>query len=145
MDFRDKVTERNISGIENTDITTAMAFESVLSTYKKMFGDKLIEITFDGKKYIIIASKDWNIEKPLMGWMGSFDDNSGDDNNKPKLMYGEDGKVYDDIHGEMSFSYKWDKKNGIVPQEDANARLITVTAEQRQKMVEAYHKYLNKK
>ena len=145
MDFRDKVTERNISGIENTDITTAMAFESVLSTYKKMFGDKLIEITFDGKKYIIIASKDWNIEKPLMGWMGSFDDNSGDDNNKPKLMYGEDGKVYDDIHGEMSFSYKWDKKNGIVPQEDANARLITVTPEQRQKMVEAYHKYLNKK
>ena len=140
MDFRNKVTERNIPGIENTDLTTAMVFESVLSTYKKMFGDKLIEITFDGKKYILIAMKDWNIEKPFMGWMGGLDDNQDD---RPKLMYGEDGKVYDDIHGQMFCSFNWDRKS-VTPQESTNARLITVTPEQRQKMVEAYHKYLNK-
>ena len=143
MDFRDKVTEMNLPGIENTDLSTAMAFESVLSTYKKMFGDKLLEITLDGKKYIIIASKDWNIEKPFMGWMGDIEDTDND--NKPRLMYGEDGKVYDNVHGQMSFSYKWDKKNGIVPQVDANAKLINVTPEQRQKMIEAYREYMKKK
>ena len=55
----------------------------------------------------------------------------------------EDGKVYDELNGQIDYSFKFDK-NGLVPQEGYNTRLITVTPEQRQQLVEAYHKYLKK-
>jgi hypothetical protein len=60
-----------------------------------------------------------------------------------KLLYGEDGKVYDDMHGEMNYSFNY-TKDGFVPQEGYNVRMITVTPEQRQKMVDAYHSYMKK-
>ena len=131
MEMRQLVTEDKMSGIEYTDVMTAMLFDSLFDQYQKMFGDKLLEITIDGKKYIIIAMKKWNIEKPLMGWMGEMNGDDDDDDDETTLAYGEDGKVYDD-------------KNGLVPQEGYNTRLITVTPEQRQQLVEAYHKYLKK-
>ena len=79
---------------------------------------------------------DWNIEKPLMGWMAEMED-------APMLLYGEDGKVYDDVHGQLEYSFFFDQ-GGVKPQENANARLVTVTPEQRQQMVEAYHRYMKK-
>ena len=81
---------------------------------------------------------------PLMGWMGGVDDDGNDEKaNELKLFYGEDGKVYDDMHGEMNYSFNF-TKDGFVPQEGYNVRMITVTPEQRQKMVDAYHNYMKK-
>lgn len=145
MDLRKKLADKQLSGIEYTDFSAAMAFERMVDTYKKMFGDKVIEITFDGKKYIILAVNDWNIENPLMGWMESMDDEPDKaEAKKPKLLYGEDGKIYDDLHGQLIFSFKCDKE-GVKPQEGANVRFISVTPEQRQKMIEAYREYMKKK
>ena len=130
--------------ISNVDIICQDALSVVLHiVYQKMFGDKLLEVTIDGKKYIIIAMKKWNIEKPLMGWMGEMNGDDDDDDDETTLAYGEDGKVYDELHGQLDYSFKFDK-NGLVPQEGYNTRLITVTPEQRQQLVEAYHKYLKK-
>ena len=143
MEMRQLVTEDKMSGIEYTDVMTAMLFDNLYGQYQKMFGDKLLEITIDGKKYIIIAMKKWNIEKPLMGWMGEMNGDDDDDDDETTLAYGEDGKVYDELHGQLDYSFKFDK-NGLVPQEGYNTRLITVTPEQRQQLVEAYHKYLKK-
>lgn len=143
MEMRQLVTENKMSGIEYSDVMTAFLFDSLFDQYQKMFGDKLLEVTIDGKKYIIIAMKKWNIEKPLMGWMGDMNDDDDDDDDETTLAYGEDGKVYDELHGQIDYSFKFDK-NGLVPQEGYNTRLITVTPEQRQKLVEAYHKYLKK-
>ena len=136
MLLREKAAKNNMSGIENTDITTAMLFEGVITKYKEMFGDKLIEVTIDGKKYIMIAKNDWNIEKPLMGWIQEGKSPSS-------LLYGEDGKIYDDIHGQMVYSFNF-SKDAIEPQEGTNLRLITVTPERRQQLVEAYQKYIKK-
>lgn len=136
MDIRERVTKANLPGIEHTDITTAMLFEGLVREYKKMFNDKLIDLTFDGKKYIVISMGDWNIEKPLMGWTEKKD-------GVPTLLYGEDGKIYDNMHGEMVYSFFFDK-NGIVPQEGTNMRLISVTPECRQQLLEAYHNYTKK-
>lgn len=145
MDLRKKLAERKLSGIEYSDFSTAMAFEKVVDTYKKMFGDKVIELTFDAKKYIVLALNGWNIENPLMGWMESMDDEPDEaEAKKPKLLYGEDGKIYDDLHGQLIFSFKCDKE-GVKPQEGANVRFISVTPEQRQKMIEAYREYMKKK
>lgn len=138
LDMRDRITKDSIPGIEYTDVFTALVFEGVTAKYMNMFGDKVVELTFDGKKYYMISSGEWNIEQPLMRWM-----QTDGDGEKHPLLYGEDGKVYDDIHGHLEFNFLYDK--GCVKQkEGANARLVSVTPEQRQKMVEAYRNYMKK-
>ena len=136
MEMRERLTQNKTAGIEYTDAFTAMVFERLIEKYKNMLGDKVMEIILDGQKYYFIAMNDWNIEKPLMGWMQQVEGN-------PTLLYGEDGKVYDDKHGPMEYSFFYDK-NGVKPKEGANARLVTVTPEHRQQMVEAYRNYMKK-
>lgn len=134
MNLREKLSQNKTPGIEYTDVLTTVLFERLIEQYRDMFGDKLVEMTLDGKKYIMISKGDWNIEKPLMGWMQ-------DVKGSPTVVYGEDGKVYDDKHGYVEYGFDY-YKSGIVPKEGVNMRLITVTPERRQQMVEAYRNYL---
>ena len=144
QNVRKLATAEKIPGIEYTDATAVFMYEKLFSEYRKAFGDKLVEVTFYGKKYVIIAMNDWNVEMQLMGWLGGLSNDSDDkETNGLRLLYGEDGKVYDDVHGEMSYSFYYNK-DGFVPQEGYNMRLITVTPEQRQKMVDAYQSYMKK-
>lgn len=134
MDIRKRLTQQNFPGIEHTDVTTIALFENLMKEYKKMFSDKLIEVDLDGKKYVMVSSGEWNIEKPFMGWQSKWEDT-------PMLLYGEDGKVYDDKHGMMEYGFNF-FKGVVVPKPETNMRLITVTPERRQQMVKAYHKYM---
>lgn len=137
-ELRERLTKDKKSGIEYTDVMTAMLYEAMMSKYKKMFSDKLLELTFDGKKYIALSMNEWNIEKPFAGWMKKTE---GD---QESLYYCcDDDTVTDDLHGEMVFSFNSDK-DGVKPQDNANVRLITVTPEYRQQLVEAYRKYMKK-
>ena len=134
MNIRERLTKNKTPGIEYTDVLTTILFERLMEKYKDMFGDKVMELTLDDKKYIMISKGDWNIEKPLVGWMQK-------EEGSPMVLYGEDGKVYDDKHGKMEYGFDWNK-NGVVPKEGVNMRLITVTPERRQQIVEAYRNYL---
>ena len=134
MNLREKLSQNKTPGIEYTDVLTTVLFERLIAQYRDMFGDKLVEMTLDGKKYIMISKGDWNVEKPLMGWMQDVE-------GSPTVVYGEDGKVYDDKHGYVEYGFDY-YKSGIVPKEGVNMRLITVTPERRQQMVEAYRNYL---
>ena len=137
-ELRNHLTKDKKSGIEYTDIMTAMLYDRLMSKYKEMYGDKLLELTFDGKKYIALSMGDWNIEMPFAGWMKETE---GD---QKSLYYCcDDGKIADDLQGGWECSFDYDK-DGVKPKEGANARLITVTPERRQQMVEAYRKYMKK-
>ena len=136
MNLRERMTANKTPGIEYTDVFTTVLFERLMEKYMGMFGDKLLELIFDGKKYIMISKGDWNIDKPFVGWMQQSE-------RSPTVVFGEDGKVYDDKHGYMEYGFDYGKK-GIVPKEAVNMRLITVTPERRQQMVEAYHNYMKK-
>ena len=137
-ELRNHLTKDRKPGIENTDVMTAMLYDMLMSKYNDMYGDKLLELTIDDKKYITLSMEDWNIEKPLMGWWKEMD---GDKN---WLYYCcDDGKVYDELHGEMDMSFHCDK-DGVKTEDTANMQLISVTPERRQQMVEAYRKYMKK-
>lgn len=136
MMLRELATKNNTPGVEYTNVITAILFERLMEQYRKMFGDKVMELIFDGKKYYLVSIGEWDIEKPLMGWMQKQDETS-------PLLYGEDGKIHDDIHGQMEYSFQY-YKDGIRPKEGSNARLVSVTPELRQQMVEAYRNYMKK-
>lgn len=140
MELRERVSKDSLPGIEHTDVMTAMLFDNLMAQYKEMYGDKLVEIYYEGKKYIFISLGQWNIENPLMGWSEDTDDDDA-----LMLVYGEDGIVYDHLDGDrkMEFSF-FCNKEGIVSKEGTNVQLITVTPERRQQLVEAYRNYMKK-
>lgn len=136
-ELRNHLAKDKKPGIECTDMMTAMLYDELMSKYKEMFGDKLLELTIDGKKYIALSMNEWNIEKPFMGWKKEAEEGQS-------LYYCcDDGTVMDELHGQMEFNFYYDK-DGVKPKEGANARLITVTPERRQQLVEAYRKYMKK-
>jgi len=143
LDARKLLTADKKAGIDYSDPMAVILYENLLSEYRKTYGDKLTELTLDGKKYVIIAMNKWNVEMPLMGWLGGVGDEDADKGQELKLLYGEDDKVYDNIHGEMNYSFNY-TKDGFVPKEGYNVRMITPTPEQRQKMIAAYRSYMKK-
>lgn len=138
LELRKIMEERNYNGVENTDAMLAFFYDQTYSEYREWVADKLMEITIEGKPYVLIAMGDWNVEQPLMGWSVDKPDNK-------VVFVDENLKVYDDLHGAMQFNFSWDGQNtAIVKAENTTVRLITVTPERRQQMVEAYKKYLKK-
>ncbi|MDY6257914.1 MAG: hypothetical protein SPL58_08115 [Bacteroidaceae bacterium] len=136
LELRKIMEERNYNGVENTDAMLAFFYDQTYSEYREWVADKLMEITIEGKPYVLIAMGDWNVEQPFMGW-------SVDKPDSKVVFVDENLKVYDNLHGAMQFNFSWDGQNtAIVKAENTTVRLITVTPERRQQMVEAYKKYL---
>ncbi len=144
-DLRQYAVKNNLPGVEHTDMVTALFYDKVLNDYRNLFGDKLIEVTVEGKKYIIVAISKWNIEMPFQGWSGFLSVEEEKDKSTP-LFYGDDGKIHDDVHGETKFGFlNAQGYDGIIPQEGTCMRLVSVDPEKRQKMVKAYRDYLQHK
>lgn len=138
LELRKIMEGRNGNGVENTDAMLAFFYDQTYNEYREWVADKLMEITIERKPYVLIAMGDWNVEQPLMGW-------SVDKPDSKAVFIDENLKVYDDLHGAMQFNFNWDEKTtSIVKTENTTVRLITVTPERRQQMVEAYKKYLKK-
>ncbi len=138
LELRKIMEERNYNGVENTDAMLAFFYDQTYSEYREWVADKLMEITIEGKPYVLIAMGDWNVGQPFMGWSVDKPDNK-------VVLVDENLKVYDDLHGAMQFDFNWNEETtSIVKTANTTVRLITVTPERRQQMVEAYKKYLKK-
>lgn len=140
-ELRNELTKDKKSGIEHTDFFTFMLYNKLMSKYKEMFSDKLMELTLDGKNYIPLSIDEWNIEKPFAGVADLI--NVTDRDHETLYYCCNDGTVTDDLHGQIIFSFYADK-DGVKPQDDTNVRLISVTPERRQQLVETYRKYMKK-
>ena len=138
LELRKNIEERNYNGVENTDAMLAFFYDQTYNEYREWVADKLMEITIEGKPYVLIAMGDWNVGQPFMGWSVDKPDNK-------VVLVDENLKVYDDLHGAMQFDFNWNEETtSIVKTANTTVRLITVTPERRQQMVEAYKKYLKK-
>lgn len=136
LELRKNIEERNYNGVENTDAMLAFFYDQTYSEYREWVSDKLMEINIEGKPYVLIAMGDWNVGQPFMGWSVDKPDNK-------VVLVDENLKVYDDLHGAMQFNFNWNEETtSIVKTANTTVRLITVTPERRQQMVEAYKKYL---
>ena len=138
LELRKIMEGRNGNGVENTDAMLAFFYDQTYNEYREWVADKLMEITIEGKPYVLIAMGDWNVEQPLMGWSVDMPDSKA-------VFIDENLKAYDDLHGAMQFDFNWNEETtSIVKTANTTVRLITVTPERRQQMVEAYKKYLKK-
>lgn len=57
--------------IENMDkafIAQSMALEMLIADYTKRMSHAVPAVIHEGKSYYVIQTKDWNMERPLVGW-----------------------------------------------------------------------------
>lgn len=134
LSLRERAEKANLPGLENTDVYTAMLFNSVVDDYLEKFGDKVPELTANGHTYTILGMGHWDIEKPLLRWMTEADEYE-------VIVIDENGIVSSDLEGlSMQFNFKCNEQS-IQPSEDTNVRLVSVTPERRKKLVQAYRNY----
>lgn len=137
-DVRKELALREFQGVEHTDMMMATLYDQTLDDYRQFVADKLMEITIDGKPYVAIAMGAWNVEQLFMGWTIEVD-------GAKTLFVDEEGRVRDDLHGQMQYNFHWsDKDKAVVKSDETNTRLITVTPERRQQLIEAYRAYMQK-
>lgn len=60
---------KRIDNIMQAGIVLELALEMLIAEHTKHFHHALPRIFVDGKSYFVVQTKDWNMERPLVGWM----------------------------------------------------------------------------
>ena len=61
--------DKRIENMEEANIVLELALEMLIADHTKRFRYALPMLTIDGKRYVIVQTADWNMERPLVGWM----------------------------------------------------------------------------
>lgn len=60
---------KRIENMDLANIAQEMALEMLIAEQTKRLSHAVPMIFHDGKSYLIVQTKDWNMERPLLGWM----------------------------------------------------------------------------
>ena len=58
-----------IENMDEANIIQELALEYLIADHTKRFRYALPMITYDGKRQLLVQTADWNMERPLVGWM----------------------------------------------------------------------------
>ena len=61
--------DKRIENMDEANIVQEMALEILIAEQTQRFRYALPMIFMDGKRYFIVQTKDWNMERPLVGWL----------------------------------------------------------------------------
>ena len=61
--------DKRIENMDEANILLEMALEMLVADYTIMFRHALPMIEYNGKKCLVVQSSDWNMERPLVGWL----------------------------------------------------------------------------
>ena len=59
---------KRIEHIDKAFIAQSMALELLIADYTKRMSHAVPAVIHEGKSYYVIQTKDWNMERPLVGW-----------------------------------------------------------------------------
>ena len=60
---------KRVENMDEANIALEMAFEMVLARMNEQFRYALPMIFIEGEKHFVVQTKDWNMERPLVGWL----------------------------------------------------------------------------
>lgn len=61
--------DKRITNMDEAHIVLEVSLEMLIAAYTEYFDTAVPMIVRDGNPYLLVQSGDWNIEKPLVGWM----------------------------------------------------------------------------
>lgn len=104
--------DNKIENMAEANIAMEVALEMLIAAHTKLFRYALPLISYNGKGCLVIQTADWNIERPLVGWMVPQLLRSEEEN---KAFKGGEGLIIDD-KGQII----------VLPEEDKEHRKIEI-------------------
>lgn len=72
VDTRLAPQDKRIVNMDQAGIVHALALEMLIAQYTKYYRNALPRIYVDCKPYLVLQTCDWNMEKPLVGWLSPY-------------------------------------------------------------------------
>ena len=142
---------QRIQNMGEAEIALEMALEMFMAEMSKHFRHALPTVVVDGKRYIIMQTSSWNMERPLVGWVAqdlmSSDEKDNETTKDDTILYGEDGtfKVLtdeDDGQLKLLFNFGYYKKNrNLLQFNDGEARLLFPNDEAYNQLIAKFREF----
>lgn len=145
---------KRIENIDEANILLEIATEMFIAAQTKMFRYALPLISFKGKRCLVIQTADWNIERPLVGWMvpSMLDDDEENDtiNRDPNLLFDDNGQIIAMTEEErkqknLVFNFRYFARNPRrLVSNEGDSRIWFMSPEDYGKVLAAYREYKKK-
>ena len=152
LNLNDQLPEgQKAEGMQDALTIYAISYETLMAKQKQLMKDKVWLWTdqADGKTYTILACHDWTVEQPDGFWATMlYDSQSGKKKSDFKhglVLMDEQGNITERKNSEFVWNVKF-LQEGISYRltDDTTLRLVSISSEKRQQIINALHKFENK-
>ena len=147
--------DKRIKNMDQANITLEAALEMLLAEQTQRFRYALPMLYIDGKKYYIVQTSTWNIERPIVGWMaqGLMPAETKDDTAKKddSILIGDDGQFLvlteaDKDERQLLFNFNYSRQNRHYLQfNDGEARLLFFNPDVYNQILTKYREFKSNK
>ena len=138
-------------GMEEAETIYALSLETLMAEHRQLMKDKVWLWTdqADGKTYTILPFDDWTVEQPagLMATM-FFDNQNGKkapDLKRGLVLMDEQGNITERKPTEFVWNVNFNQKGNAYRLSDkTNLRVVKISSEKRQQIIDAFHKFEKK-
>ena len=138
-------------GMEDAETIYALSHEMLMAEHKQQMKDKVWLWTdqADGKTYTILAFDDWTLEQPT-GLMATLFVDNQNGKKESDFKYGlvlmdEQGNIAERKPTAFVWNVNFDQQGNAYRLSDkTNLRVVGITSEKRQQIINALHKFENK-
>ena len=143
--------DKRIQNMDEANIAVEMALELLIADQSKQFQHALPTIVVDGKRYFILQTDFWNMERPIVGWIAqslmSSDAKDKETKEDDTILYSEDGtfKVLteaDEDQRKPQFNARYFKNNrNQLELDDGDARMQLLSDEAYNQVLAKYREF----
>lgn len=138
--------EQRANGMDDAETLFAISHEYLIAEQMNLMKDKVWQYIIDGKKYIILALDKWTLEQPygLFASMSEIIQNEkkGSDLKRGLVLMDEQGNITELFDHSFQFLLSYNMHdNTYVLNDDTPLRVLSIPAEKRQQIVEAFKEF----
>ena len=144
--------DKRIQNLGEATIIQEFAFELLLAEYYKHYQYCVPMVFSEGKKYLIVQTKDWNMEKSLVGWMLPQSLRSEEENEAfegdPAIIFDLEGQTFMYLSDEekekyqLTFNFIHKIRNPrYLESKEGDSRIWFMTKENHEKLLNAYREF----
>ena len=151
LNLNDQLPEgQKAEGMQDALTIYAISYETLMAKQKQLMKDKVWLWTdqADGKTYTILAFDDWTVEQPAGLMATMFVDNQNGkkapDLKRGLVLMDEQGNITERRPTEFVWNVNFNQKGNAYRLSDkTNLRVVKISSEKRQQIIDAFHKTYN--
>jgi len=142
--------DKRVENMEEANIALELALEMIIAEHTKRYRYAVPVIYLDSTMYYLVQTSDWNLERPLVGWMvpSFLNENENDDEvHDPAIIADDNGRfrVLSEEEREQSpltFSFRhYTLKPKRIEGDEGDSRLLFLQPEGYNRLLNDYRKF----